>query len=385
METCPRLDRAAIQLCTDHFLVVGFTLAAVVALVYPDPGIHAGSVVIEIPGSRESFQLVELVNNICVFLVSGLSLRTEEVWDVVYGEWQLLIYGLVTINFVTTLVAPVLLNLSAVLFSELALGFAIFATVPTTLGVGVALTLQAKGDSALSVMLTVLSNILGVVSVPYLLTRYLSRRGDVNTSNVSINIDPQHLALRLAYSVLVPTLTGLLLRKYSAAVAAFAMRHRVGLGLFANANLVCMVWMALSASRQELVMLPFSQMLLVIIVAVVLHIVYLVYNYLIAVILLQLPLRQVVSMTIMGSQKSSPVALTVIANMRNTINRGSIIGSAGLLAIPCVIGQLTQILMGSVLASYFRKKSDQAAFENARSLELRSMYDYGAVSRYEET
>jgi sodium/bile acid cotransporter 7 len=175
METCPRLDRAAIQLCTDHFLVVGFTLAAVVALVYPDPGIHAGSVVIEIPGSRESFQLVELVNNICVFLVSGLSLRTEEVWDVVYGEWQLLIYGLVTINFVTTLVAPVLLNLSAVLFSELALGFAIFATVPTTLGVGVALTLQAKGDSALSVMLTVLSNILGVVSVPYLLTRYLSR------------------------------------------------------------------------------------------------------------------------------------------------------------------------------------------------------------------
>ena len=69
-------------------------------------------------------------------------------------------------------------------------GLTIFCVVPTTLGVGVALTQASKGNQALALCLTVLSNLLGVVTVPFLLKMYLQK------GNISVN--PKLLAFKLA-------------------------------------------------------------------------------------------------------------------------------------------------------------------------------------------
>lgn len=73
--------------------------------------------------------------------------------------------------------------------------------MPTTLGVGVALVAASKGNQALALFLTVSTNILGIVTVPYVLK--LTLRG-----SSTISIDALDLFFKLTCTVLVPTLVG---------------------------------------------------------------------------------------------------------------------------------------------------------------------------------
>jgi sodium/bile acid cotransporter 7 len=72
----------------------------------------------------------------------------------------------------------------------------------------------------------------------------------------------------------------------------------------------------------------------------------------VAVFLLRFELLDAIALIIMGSQKSAPVAVTVITYIT------PVVGIQGLLAIPCIIGQLSQIFIGSILAKFFVEKVD---------------------------
>jgi sodium/bile acid cotransporter 7 len=63
--------------------------------------------------------------------------------------------------------------------------------------------------------------------------------------------------------------------------------------------------------------------------------------------LFKLPLLEAISVFVMSSQKSAPVAVTVISYIT------SVPATQGLLAIPCVVGQISQIFIGSGIARYF--------------------------------
>ena len=63
-----------------------------------------------------------------------------------------------------------------------------------------------------------------------------------------------------------------------------------------------------------------------------------------------LPVKDRVAVVIMGAQKSAPVAVTV--NSYITPN----VAQQGLFAIPALIGQLTQIFVGSALSRYFARE-----------------------------
>ncbi len=58
-------------------------------------------------------------------------------------------------------------------------------------------------------------------------------------------------------------------------------------------------------------------------------------------------------MFIMASQKSAPVAVTVISYIASEP------ATQGLLAIPCVVGQISQIFVGSAIARYFAVQVEQ--------------------------
>lgn len=62
---------------------------------------------------------------------------------------------------------------------------------------------------------------------------------------------------------------------------------------------------------------------------------------------IDLPLVDCIAVLIMSSQKSAPVAVTVISYLTNDIVQ------QGLLAVPAIVGQLAQIFMGSALAKGF--------------------------------
>lgn len=91
------------------------------------------------------------------------------------------------------------------------------------------------------------------------------------------------------------------------------------------------------------------------------HIICLFFNWVMVVLVLRLPPPEAVPTILMSSQKSAPVAVTVISYLTPSLSQ------QGLLAIPCVMGQLLQVFLDSLLANrmgrwvdaYEKKKEEE--------------------------
>ena len=341
-------------LFTEHFILIALSIAVIIAFLAPDIGYQASQEKL----GYQAYGLIEFMNNVLVFLISGLTLKVEEMKEIWNSKW-LVVYGLVTINFITTLISFITKEITFKT-EEYAIGLSIFVTVPTTLGVGVALTLASKGDVIMSLFLTVASNMLGIITVPFLLRLYFS-----NSSNVVI--EPTTLAFRLTLTVLIPTITGMLCRRFIPGMVAFTKLHRDFFSMFSMANLMCMVWMSLSKAKKTLMNQDVSEVLALLALNILIHSFYLASNYLITWKLFKVPTKQAISLLIMCSQKSSPVALSVIA----IIASGS--AQQGLMIIPCIIGQLTQIFMGYVYSRSLAKYVTQQEAEVCRETKLQQV------------
>jgi len=108
------------------------------------------------------------VGSLCVsaiFLISGLKLKTEAIKKALKA-WKAFVWGVFSILIATATVSFVHVNLD---FDpqEFSYGLALFFCMPTTLSSGVILVGQAKGNVALALMLTVVTNLLGVFVVPF--------------------------------------------------------------------------------------------------------------------------------------------------------------------------------------------------------------------------
>lgn len=204
------------------------------------------------------------------------------------------------------------------------------------------MTLQAKGDSVLSLFLTVVSNLMAILTIPVMLGIYMSSEGNV--------LDPVLLALRLVYTVLVPVVAGIVARHIIPGSVSFSKNYKVEFGLWSTFNLAVLVWMALSNARETLFQQQISQIIYVIAISIVMHALYLLLNTLVvSKYVLNVPLKQAISVVIMSSQKSSPVGLAVISNLSAAPS------DKGMFAIPCIIGQLTQIFIGTYYAPKVKK------------------------------
>jgi sodium/bile acid cotransporter 7 len=326
----PRLQRV-IDTAIKHFLPLGFLFVTIISMASPVPGLWLAQ------WRAGGYKLVEFCNYCVVFFISGLSLNVVDL-KAMSNHLIAFAYGLLSILFLTTVLA-MLLKLIPLHPHEYAIGFAIFATVPTTLGVGVALTHASKGNVALSLLLTITSNLLGVITIPLLLSLYVSQSCTINTSD---------LALKLCINVLIPSICGIFLRAKSKYISQFVTNYKVNLGLVSTFNLIVIVWMAISSTRHILLTGSILQIIYVILIASSMHILYLVLNGIIAIYIIKLSLPEAISVTIMCSQKSSPVALAVISYI--SVDNS---GNSGAYAVPCIIGQLLQIFIGSFVSTYF--------------------------------
>eukprot|EP00668_Euglena_longa_P017800 GGOE01022249.1.p1 GENE.GGOE01022249.1~~GGOE01022249.1.p1 ORF type:complete len:449 (+),score=122.92 GGOE01022249.1:101-1348(+) len=326
---------------TRHSLTLGLAVAVAVALVYPDPGCYVGSWTVG------SVRVVQALNNAAVFFISGLTLKAAEVRNV--RSYQTgFVYGALAILFLTPclgLAAP-LLPLTP---PEFATGLAIFSAVPTTLGVGVALVTAVGGHQPLALLLTVVTNMAGIFTVPLVLQGILG-------AGAEVALNPFDLTGKLLVTVLLPTLLGAALSSHTPRVSGFVQRHRAALGLLSTANLMCIVWQTLSGARGVLLQQDLSAVLVVSAFALAQHFFYLGSNALV-VGALRMPRKEAVATVIMASQKSAPVAVTVICFITPDL------ATQGLYAIPALCGQVLQILVGSALVGPFRRfvESGEAA------------------------
>ncbi|CAM9372198.1 unnamed protein product [Ectocarpus sp. 12 AP-2014] len=331
------------KFCTKNVLPLGFFVALVIALAWPAPGKAVAKPKVD------DYRIVQTINVIVIFIISGLTLKTDDIKEALSkeGRWGY-IYGVVAILGITGAVGFVAAEIPFDV-DEFSYGLSVFCVVPTTLSSGVTLVMNAGGNDALALLLTVTTNLLGVVTVPFYV------KGVVNAGD-DASIDPVGLLVKLIISVLVPLVVGKVIREAVPGAKAWVKRFKVRLSLTSSAMLIMVVWQTLSRAQDNLTSVAFTQILSVIASGIGLHLVYLSINYPICKYILKLKRREFKAVVLMSSQKTLPVSVTVIGFLGD-------VGQEGLMTIPCIIGHMSQLFIDAYIASRWAN-DDVAAVED---------------------
>lgn len=313
-----------------QMLPVGLLAVAAIGLNYPEPGRFMGR-------QPTQYAAVSLI-----FICAGLLLRTDETRAAI-RSWRASLFGTLSILFLTPAVGA-LIVFHAPLDPAFQLGLALFVCMPTTLSSGIALTHQARGNSALALLLTVATNLLGIFTIPFVLVLVLGAVGQVKLSAADL------LAM-LCVSILLPLAAGSLLRRW---LGEWVDARRARVTAVSNLALISIPWMKFSESSERLATVALDSLLTVVAVGFLIHAVFLALNYGASRLLgFDLAVRKAV--VLMTSQKTLPVALTVLALIPHSVLSAEV---KGLVAIPCITSHLGQIFFDAVVATRWSQATD---------------------------
>jgi len=342
-----------------NFLVCGFCLALTFGLSVPAAGKALASVTVSGWGVFQTMCVV------VIFIISGATLKTEEIAEALKSGRGALAYGWVAILGVTPLLGFIQVQLPYKPL-EFRYGLALFCCVPTTLTSGVTLVRNAKGNVALALMLTVTTNLIGVFTVPFYFNAVVSTGPSLGATGATSGMTSNALKLlvKLIFTILIPICAGKIARETFPSVARFATKYKAELTLANNSCLIVIVWMSISGSAKQLIDTNAGTIFAVIFAAILIHVVFLAINFAVTHALgLSGPER--VASVMMSSQKTLPVAMTVIAYLPEDT-----FGSKGLIAIPCIVCHITQLFMDAPLATRLAKLADERAAADAPSKPL---------------
>ncbi|KAK2400442.1 Sodium Bile acid symporter family [Trifolium repens] len=287
-----------------------------------------------------------------IFVISGLVLRSEEIGAAVEA-WPVGLFGLVSILFLTPYFSRLILQIQ-LQPQEFITGLAIFCCMPTTLSSGVALTQLAGSNSALALAMTVISNLLGILIIPFSITKFVA-------SGVGVTLPTKQLFKSLVLTILIPLILGKVLRESFKGVADFVDRNRKLFSGISAFFLSLVPWIQVSKSRSLLLMVKPKVFLVAIGLGALLHVTLLVFNS-IAVRSLSVISggekstfsreENANALILVASQKTLPVMVAVIEPLCGAF------GESGLLVLPCIATHLIQIIVDSFLVNFMRRKDN---------------------------
>eukprot|EP01025_Chloroclados_australasicus_P005345 TRINITY_DN1156_c0_g1_i3.p1 TRINITY_DN1156_c0_g1~~TRINITY_DN1156_c0_g1_i3.p1 ORF type:complete len:442 (-),score=35.60 TRINITY_DN1156_c0_g1_i3:531-1856(-) len=313
-----------------NFLVLGLLLALIIGLSYPILGEAVAA--LKVGG----YSIVQTFNVCLIFFVSGFTLKTSEIKSAI-SSYPAFLYAILAILILTPLAGFVPLSI-AFKPQEFAIGLAVFCAVPTTLTSGATLVMNANGNYALALMITVCSNVLGVLTTPFALKLILE--GVVQ----GVSVDAITLLVQLLFTILLPLIVGKILRHINRNIRQFGKQHKTELSLVNNGSLIMVVWQTISQSQQFIVTTSITSILLLVVAGVLLHSVFLVFNSVVAKVA-KWQKEEFRAVIIAASQKTLPVAVTVISYF------GAAVGNKGLIVLPCIIAYLAQLFIDSFIVS----------------------------------
>jgi len=333
-----------------NFLMVGLITALAVGLLFPAPGRSLK----DISTTLQPFSLSQ-VAVILIFMISGLTLQRITKWKEALNA---LFVSFMFVLFLSPLVGLPILYLSQVTSVNKALlqGMAIFCAVPTTLSSGVAMVASANGNIGLALIITTVTNLLGVFTLPWSMS--------VIFSGAHVEIDGFKTLVHLVVQTLVPLLSGIALRAVPQ-VAQFANDRKKPLGRCSNCCIFFVVWLNTSASQDKIVSFPIVDLGVVALLAVIVHIIYRVTAYLVAT-ACAFPSKEWVAFVLMCSQKSLPVCVSVLAALpaKFQVNTGTMI-------VPCIMSHFSQLMIDGFLADRWKLDEVTADFQYFSSNKLR--------------
>ncbi len=323
-------SRGATAQMNSYFLPVGLLLAFVLAMVEPGPG-----------KTLQEWGLVPWMV-VTIFLVNGYQVNLRQL----PRGGKLLPAAMVGI-LISLLISP-MVGLAVISVLDLpagvAMGLVVMATVPPTLSSGIVMTQLAGGNVAKALFLTILLNLVGVFTIPFMLKLTLGAAG-----LVSLSAWP--LLKQLLSLVLIPFIAGILLQ----GVFRISARHRL-LTLIPLSCVIATVWMSASASSATLKGLDIALLLLVLAGSLFVHGSLLSLCWLSR--FLYRPARsEWIALLFTASQKTLPIALGVLAIMDQSL---------GMAMVGCIMFHFVQLFLDSMIASRMGRRSEAQESTGAR-------------------
>ena len=235
-------------------LPIGMLTVALVGLLWPTPGRAMG----QLP--------TQYIAVSAIFVCAGLLLRTDEI-SAALRAWRASCWGVVSILFVTPAIGGVI-AFNVPMEPAFQLGLALFVCMPTTLSSGIALTTQARGNAALALLLTVVTNLVGIFTIPFVLVSVLGTLGEVELS-------AWDLLFKLCLVILLPLLVGRWLRRH---ILFWVDANRPRITTFSNLALISIPWMKFSESSDRLAGVAITNLLILVAAGLVVHAVFLLLN-----------------------------------------------------------------------------------------------------------
>ncbi|KAI3898874.1 hypothetical protein MKW92_009997 [Papaver armeniacum] len=224
--------------------------------------------------------------------------------------------------------------------------------MPTTLSSGVALTQLAGGNTALALAITVISNLIGILTVPLSISKFIA-------DGVGVSVPAKQLFKSLVVTLVVPLVLGKVSRDCFKGVSEFVDQNRKKLSMLSAILLSLVPWMQVSRSRSLLLMVKPTMFLIAIGLGMVSHLILLAFNTVAVQSLLVATggkdstfseKGNARALIIVASQKTLPVMVAVVEQLHGAL------GESALLVLPCVAAHINQIIIDSFLVNYWLRK-----------------------------
>lgn len=306
-----------------YYLPGGLLLAFIISWFAPDTG-----------AALQQFGLIPWMV-VTIFLINGYQTLLKEL--PLSGQlWTTALIAVVINLFISPFLGLMTASLLA-LPAGAAIGLIITATVPSTLSSGIVMTQLAGGDGVKALFFTILLNLLGVFTIPFILPVVLENAG-------TIDLSPWPLLKQLLIIVLTPFLLGMLGRR----IIQLAPKHWL-IRYIPSTCVIATVWMSVSASSETLKEISLLLIGSIIIGSLLLHGLLL---------LLCLGSRRLnhpergewIALMFTASQKTLPVAVGVLAALNQPI---------GVALVACILFHFLQLFVDSILASRLARVAKQ--------------------------
>ncbi len=267
-----------------------------------------------------------------MFLFSGFSLNLSQIRDGIL-DYKGTLLALALIFIVSPIVAWFFSFLPLPL--EIAVGLILVAVVPSTLTSGVVMTGSAGGNMAHALLITIIANTIVVVTLPVTLPLLM------NLSGEPVAIDGAAIMMKMAQLVLFPLFLGMTLQKPSRRIIE---RLPLSLSVISQCLIWCLIWMALSGSR-EAIMDNIPHVGTVIILSAAFHGVILLIAFSLVKVL-GIKRGKMESIIFMGGQKTLtlPILLQV-----------TLFPQLGMALAVCVIYHFVHLMMDGYLVGYLQE------------------------------
>ncbi|XP_008784001.1 probable sodium/metabolite cotransporter BASS4, chloroplastic isoform X1 [Phoenix dactylifera] len=290
-----------------------------------------------------------------IFFISGLMLHSGELGAAIEA-WPAGLFGLGSILLFTPFFSRLILQIQ-LMPHEFVTGLAIFCCMPTTLSSGVTLTRLAGGNAALALAMTVISNLLGIMIVPFSISRYIG-------AGAGVSVPTLQLFKSLITNLVVPLILGKVIRDSSERMAEYVDRNLRSFAMISAVLLSLVPWMQVSRSRSLLLTVKPAMFAIAIGMGTLLHLILLAFNTLTvsSLSLVSGGSKSVFAkkdnaraVIVVASQKTLPVLVAVVEQL------GRAFGEPGLLVLPCVASHINQILIDSFMVNLWLWKDRLSA------------------------